>query len=128
MMANIINKQMKQAKHRLQQTLESALTMIGDVIPLSIGLKNPAIMLERMEHLLEQGSLRLEAFVERKIHVQHRKETIREQISNSPILPPHSVRIEESFEKGLSRDDVLKRLAEIDRIIITREQEQEIEH
>lgn len=118
----------QQFNRMIQKGLESTLTLIGDIIPVSIGIKNPVIFMEHMEKFLEKSSLKLEAFVEGKLQRNHKKDIIRQKISKSPILPPHSVRTEESLEKVLSKEDILKRLAEIDRIIITRELQQEIEH
>ena len=119
---------MKVIKNTLEQGFESALEIIGDIFPISIGMRNPAILLKKAEQFFSKKSQEFEAFVNRKINAQYRKESIREQISTSSLLPQHRIRTEESFQKGLSKEDVLKRLAEIDRMIITREQEQKKEH
>jgi len=119
---------MKQSKHIFRKSLESTLSFIGDIIPTSIGLKNPTIFLEKAEQFLNHKSHQLETFIEKKLQRIYQKETIREYIKDHPILPPHSVKTHKSYDKGLSREDILKRLAAIDRMILTRELQQNIEH
>jgi len=113
-------------KRMLRKGLESTLDFVGDLIPVSLGMRNPKILFDRMEQFLEQGSKKVEKYVQRKLHRLHQKDKIREQVKELSILPPHSTYSSKSLDKGLSREDVLKRLAEIDRLIMKRELE--IEH
>jgi len=119
---------MKQLEQGFRKSLESTLDIIGDLIPASIGLRSPTVALEKAEQFLHRKSRQLEAFIEKKLHGQHQKETIRQEIEELPELPLHNFQTHKSFDKGLSREDILKRLTEIDRMILTRELQQNIEH
>lgn len=119
---------MKQAKHTLKKSLESALDIIGDMIPASIGLKSPSVFLEKAEQFLHHKSQQLETFINKKLKHNRSTEQLRKQAREMPILSPHKVKIQTSQDTGLSKEDILKRLAEIDRMILARKLQQEIEH
>lgn len=119
---------MKITDNSFRKGLETLTTVIGSVLSTTVGIKRSASILEKAEQFLNHKSQQLEAFIDRTLQRQHQKETIRQDIEELPVLPPHRVKTHTSLDKGLSKDDVLKRLAEIDRMILSREIQQNIEH
>ncbi|GGG19745.1 hypothetical protein GCM10011344_20560 [Dokdonia pacifica] len=119
---------MKTTKNTFRRGLEFALDIIGDIVPMGIGMRSPSILLERAELFLSKKSQQLELFIAKKLQRQHAKEIFQEEIKKRSQFPSHPMKKQKTLEKRLSKEDVINRLAEIERDIYQRERSNTIKH